>query len=206
MRNSKHALVAWLAAGVLALLPAIAGAADQDAAKAAREQARRLQEQKRTLEMEKSQLLQEKTDLAQKLSRAEAEADKKKALAASLGDSQRRLRSAGERAEKLASELAEAQARIVAQTGDLEKLGTALAVEKNTRSQLEKEIGVCTARNAALFEQGRELIAAFGRHGECDAVARGEPVFGLGRVSRENALEARRDEMEGQRYLEPQRN
>lgn len=198
MRNSDFRLPAslLLCLSLIAGLPGAAGAADKDPA---REQARRLQEQKRVLESEKKRLQQENSELSGKLVEAQAEADKKKALAASLDDSRRRLRGASERSEQLMAEVASLKSNVAAREAEVEKLKSALAAEQAARGKLEKESAACSTRNEALYRQGRTLIEAFGRYGECDAVLIAEPLFGLGRVERENRLEAERDAFDEQR-------
>lgn len=201
MQSSDFSVMRFLAMllALLVLQSGMAKAGERDA-KGEKEQVRRLQEQKRSLEMEKKQLLQEKNDLMT------LEADKRKTLEASLGSAELRLRSSGARAGKLAAEVAEAKARIASGESEMERLKAQLAAEKASNDRLKKELDICSERNTALYRQGRELIEAFGRHGECDAVVRAEPMFGLGQVTRENALEAQRDVFEEQRYRAPSAN
>ena len=190
----------------VALMSAAAGAADKDPAKAAKEQVRRLQEQKRTLETEKTQLLDEKNALAEKLAQAEADAARKKILETSLAESQRRLRAAAEQLDKLKTEAADLKGKISASEVELQKVAAQLQDEQKGRGLADKELAACTGRNEALYRQGRDILQAFGRGGECDAVGRAEPVFGLGRVERENTLEAMRDGLDEQRYRSAARN
>lgn len=204
MPSSKRIPI-WPLLG-LALLAGPALAADKDPAKAAKEQVRRLQEQKRALEMEKNQWQEEKTALTARLEQAEQEAARKKALEQSLADSQRRLRVANENLEKQRAEVAELKGKVNAGETELEKVAAQLQAEKGGRSQADKELATCSARNDALYRQGREILQAFGRGGECDAVRSAEPVFGFGRIERENSLEAMRDGVEEQRYRGVARN
>ncbi len=185
---------------LLALMASPVGAADKEAGKAAREQVRRLQEQKRALEMEKSQWQEERNTLSRQLAVAEADREKRKTAEAGLREAQRRLRSASDGADRLKSELTEMAGRLASKTAEAEKLASQLAAEQAGRGRAEKDLGTCSVRNEALYRQGRELIQSFARHGECDAVVKAEPVLGLGRVSRENALEAERDALEEQRF------
>lgn len=195
MRNSDRHRLACLVVGLMLLVagPGMAGAADKDPAK---EQARRLQEQKRLLESEKKRLQQENSELSGKLAEVQAEADKKAALAASLDDSRRRLRSASERSTQLAGEIASLKSGLAARDAEIGKLKSALAAEQATRDKSEKATATCTQRNEALYQEGRRLIEAFGRYGECDAVLIAEPILGLGRVDREKRLEAQRDALD----------
>lgn len=209
MPSSKRG--ARQAAAILCLLAGIvasgtAGAADKDPAKAAKEQVRKLMEQKRALEMEKNQLQEEKNAMAGKLEQAEAEAARKKALENGLAESQRRLRAVNDQADKLKAEVAELKGKVAAGEAELQKITAQFQAEQKGRSQSDKELATCTARNDALYRQGRDIIQAFGRGGECDAVGRGEPIFGLGRVERENTLEAMRDGIDEQRYRGTVRN
>lgn len=180
-------------------------AAEGDPAKALKEQVRRLQEQKRVLVAEKSQLLQEKDDIAKKLEIAEAEVVKKKTIESVLKETERRLRVTLDMADKLKSELAELKSQISLKDSEGAKLNSQLETEKVSRTRVEKELGGCSAKNEAMYRQSRELLQAFGRGGACDVVF-GEPVLGLGRVARENALETARDGLDAHRYRETPRN
>ena len=150
--------------------------------------------------MEKTQLLEEKNLLGEKLAQAEADAARKKALESSLADSQRRLRAANDQLDKLKAEAADLKGKIAAGEADQKKIAAQLQEEQKGRESADRELAACTVRSEALYRQGREILQSFGRGGECDAVSRAEPVFGLGRVERENTLEAMRDGLDEQRY------
>ena len=180
-------------------------AVESDPVKAVKEQLRRLQEQKRALVAEKNQLLQEKNDIANKLKTAEGEVVKKKAIENVLSETQRRLRIAADTADKLKSELAELKSQMSAKDSEVAKLNSQFETEKVTSARLEKELGGCSAKNEAMYKQGRVLLQTFGRGGACDVVI-GEPLLGLGGVARENALETARDGLDTQRFLEAPQN
>lgn len=95
--------------------------------------------------------------------------------------------------------MASLKSGLATREAEIEKLKSALAAEQASRGKSEKEMAACSLRNEALYQQGRKLIDAFGRYGECDAVLIAEPILGLGRVDRENRLEAHRDALDEQR-------
>jgi chromosome segregation ATPase len=144
-----------------------------------------LQAQKAAAEQERD-ALKVKLAAAQRASRGVQRSPAADAQAAQLKDENAKLQQANQDAN---AELQKDRDALAKASADVQQLQAERDRVARQAAGVTQSLGVCTTRNRRLVQLGREMARAYSKLTVADALARGEPFFGLKRVEMEKTAQ-----------------
>lgn len=198
-----------LACVVLLLMNPVHAAGKKDPAKEAQRrmqmQIKQIQDEKAALEQEKAALNQELEALKKKTSEIEssvARANRSKATAEKEADALKQTKT------ELSEKIAQLEKQFQETEKTLRETQRSLQLETSQKQRLEqnlgvrgKELGVCEAKNAKLYQYQVEMISRAQKRGSLDVLLEREPLLQMKRVEIENLLEEYRDKIDNEQIV-----